>query len=227
MAIRLYHFPQSGPSFRVRIALALKGLNYEPIRIDLMKRASHPEYYEVLSPDGLVPLLEITDDENNEPPIHLGQSMAIIEFLDERFTEHGLLPGDHLHRAHVRSLAQTIACDLHPLNNLRVMRYLSRPLELDADSRSAWYNHWITKGLKAYEKRLDALNSFRKAQGLPSSIYSWGDRLGLADCCLIPQLVNAPRMGLELASLNIPLTLGVFENAMQHSAVQASHPDRF
>ena len=111
--------------------------------------------------------------------------------------------------------------------NLRVMRYLSRPLELDADSRSAWYNHWITKGLKAYEKRLDALNSFRKAQGLPSSIYSWGDRLGLADCCLIPQLVNAPRMGLELKSLNIPLTLGVFENAMQHSAVQVSHPDRF
>ena len=227
MAIRLYHFPQSGPSFRVRIALALKGLNYEPIRIDLLKRESHPEYYEVLSPDWLVPLLEIIENENKEAPIHLGQSMAIIEFLEERFPQQALIPQDALHRAHVRSLAQTIACDLHPLNNLRVMRYLSRPLELDAGTRSDWYNHWITEGLKAYEKRLDGLRLFRKRQGLPPSIYSWGDRLGLADCCLIPQLVNAPRMGLELTSLNIPLTLGVFENAMAHSAVQASHPDRF
>ena len=227
MAIRLYHFPQSGPSFRVRIALALKGLDYEPVRIDLLKRESHPEYYDVLSPDGLVPLLELTDEQGGQPPVRIGQSMAIIEFLDERFTDHALLPGDPLHRAHVRSLAQTIACDLHPLNNLRVLRYLSRPLKLEADARSDWYNHWITEGLKAYEKRLIALKSAREVLGLPPSTYSWGDTLGLADCCLIPQLVNAPRMGLELASLNIPITLGVFENAMQHKAVQESHPDRF
>ena len=109
-----------------------------------------------------------------------------IEFLEERFPQQALIPQDALHRAHVRSLAQTIACDLHPLNNLRVMRYLSRPLELDAGTRSDWYNHWVTEGLKAYEKRLDGLRLFRKRQGLPPSIYSWGDRLGLADCCLIP-----------------------------------------
>jgi maleylacetoacetate isomerase len=227
MAIRLYHFPQSGPSFRVRIALALKGLDYEPVRIDLLKRESHPEYYDVLSPDGLVPLLEITDEEGGQAPFRIGQSMAIIEFLDERFTDHALLPEDPSHRAHVRSLAQTIACDLHPLNNLRVLRYLSRPLQLQADARSNWYNHWITEGLTAYEKRLVELKSLREALGLPPSAYSWGDTLGLADCCLIPQLVNAPRMGLELASLNIPLTLDVFENAMQQKAVQESHPDRF
>jgi maleylacetoacetate isomerase/maleylpyruvate isomerase len=227
MTIRLYHFPQSGPSYRVRIALALKGLNYEPVRIDLLKRENHPEYYEILSPDGLVPLLELTDEQGGEAPFRIGQSMAIMEFLDERFTECALLPKDPIHRAHVRSLAQTIACDLHPLNNLRVLRYLSRPLQLDADARSNWYNHWIIEGLNAYEKRLVVLHRLREALGLPSSNYSWGDTLGLADCCLIPQLVNAPRMGLELASLNIPLTLGVFENAMQHKAVQESHPDLF
>ncbi len=227
MPIRLYHFPQSGPSFRVRIALALKGLDYEPIRIDLLKRESHPEYYEVISPDGLVPMLELIDEHGTQPSIRIGQSMAIIEFLDEKFNNHPLLPDDALYRAHVRSLAQTIACDLHPLNNLRVLRYLSRPLQLDTDTRSDWYNHWITEGLKAYENRLLVLHELRKASGLPPSIYSWGDTLSLADCCLIPQLVNAPRMGLELATLNIPLTLGVFEHAMQHKAVKESHPDQF
>jgi maleylacetoacetate isomerase len=227
MPIRLYHFPQSGPSFRVRIAMALKGLNYEAIRIDLLKRESHPEYYEVISPDGLVPLLELIDEDGTHPTIRIGQSMAIIEFLDERFNNHALLPDDALYRAYVRSLAQTIACDLHPLNNLRVLRYLSGPLKLEADARSDWYNHWISEGLNAYERRLVTLKSLREDFGLPPSTYSWGDTLSLADCCLIPQLVNAPRMGLELSSLNIPLTLGVFTNAMQHKAVKESHPDQF
>jgi maleylacetoacetate isomerase len=227
MAIRLYHFPQSGPSFRVRLALALKGLDYEPVRIDLLKRESHPEYYEALSPDGLVPLLEVTGDDTQEMPLRISQSMAIIEFLDERFPGPRLLPEDILYRAHLRSLAQAIACDLHPLNNLRVLRYLSRPLELDNEKRSSWYNHWIKQGLTAFENRLKALTTLREQHRLPPSIYCWGETLGLADCCLIPQMVNAPRMGLELSSLNIPLTLKVFENAMQHSAVKASHPENF
>lgn len=219
--MKLYNYFRSGTSFRVRIALHLKGLDYEYIPVHLAKGEQHGDAYRALSPDSLVPLLDVEGDPDQA---HLSQSMAIIEYLDETHPEPPLLPRDPLGRARVRALAQTVACEIHPINNLRILKYLAGPLGLTEQQRTDWYNHWVMEGLRAYERRLNDLAQERARLGLPPSVYSYGDTPTLADCCLVPQIVNGQRFGLEYEG--IPLTLAVYERCMQLDAFQHAHPSR-
>ncbi|MFN3829260.1 MAG: maleylacetoacetate isomerase [Tepidimonas ignava] len=219
--MKLYNYFRSGTSFRVRIALNLKGLPYDYIPVHLAKGEQHSDAYRAISPDGLVPVLDV---EGQPDHALLSQSMAIIEYLDETHPEPPLLPRDPLGRARVRALAQTIACEIHPINNLRILKYLAGPLGLSEAQRTAWYNHWVMEGLRAYERRLQDLAQERARLGLPPSMYSYGDTPTLADCCLVPQIVNGRRFGLEYEG--IPLTMAVFERCMQLDAFQRAHPSR-
>ncbi len=178
--ITLYDFWRSSAAYRVRIALNIKGLGYTALPINLGAAAQSDPAYVARNPQGLVPLLV-------EDSAVLSQSLAIMEYLDETHPQPPLLPASALARAQVRSLAQIIACDIHPLNNLRVLNYLKNPLGQSDDVVATWYRHWIISGFAALENR---------AQG-PEFIY--GDTLTLADVCLVPQLANARRFATDLA----------------------------
>ena len=217
--MKLYNYFRSGTSFRVRIALHLKGLPYEYVPVHLAKGEHRQPGYGAVSPDGLVPVLDLEGEPANAL---LSQSMAIIEYLDEIHPTPPLLPADPLGRAKVRALAQTVACEIHPVNNLRILKYLGGPLGLSEAQRTEWYNHWVMEGLRIYERRLQDLNKERAAAGLPPSVYSYGDTPTLADCCLVPQVVNGQRFGLKYEGL--PLTLGVFDACMKLEAFQRAHP---
>ena len=142
-----------------------------------------------------------------------GQSMAIMEFLDETHPEPALLPPDARARAHVRALAQTIACEIHPLNNLRVLKYLVRELHIGEDAKNTWYKHWCRAGLDAFERQLSTR---------PASVFCYGTQPGLADCCLVPQIFNAQRFDVDLAGL--PRTMAVFDQCMALDAFQKAQP---
>ncbi len=146
--MKLYNYFRSSASFRVRIALHLKGLPFEYIPIHLVKGEQSQEPFASISPAQLVPLLEVDDGHS------LTQSLAIIEYLDETHPQPPLLPADPLGRARVRALSQDIACEIHPLNNLRVLRYLVRQLGVDEEAKNAWYRHWVETGLQAVERQL-------------------------------------------------------------------------
>lgn len=219
--MKLYNYFRSGTSFRVRIALNLKGLSYDYIPVHLARGEQHGAAYRAVSPDGLVPVLDV---EGQPDHALLSQSMAIIEYLDETYPEPPLMPRDPLGRARVRALAQTIACEIHPINNLRILKYLGGTLGLSESQRIAWYNHWVMEGLRAYERRLHDLAEERARRGLPPAVYSYGDSPTLADCCLVPQIVNGRRFGLEYDG--IPLTLAVYERCMQLEAFQRAHPSQ-
>ncbi|VWX63751.1 Maleylpyruvate isomerase [Burkholderiales bacterium 8X] len=206
--MKLHNYFRSSASFRVRIALNLKGLDYDYIPVHIAKGEHHTGPFAEISPDRLVPLLETDGDQ-------LSQSMAIIEYLDEVHPEPALLPSDPLARAHVRALAQTIACEIHPLNNLRVLKYLVRDLKQDEDAKNAWYRHWVREGLEAFERQLVRH---------PASIYSWGSTPTLADCCLVPQIFNGQRFNCDFAGL--PRTMAAFEACMQLEAFQKAQPSR-
>jgi maleylacetoacetate isomerase/maleylpyruvate isomerase len=148
--------------------------------------------------------------------------MAIIEYLDETHPNPPLLPADPLGRARVRALAQTVACEIHPVNNLRILKYLGGTLKVTDEQRDAWYNHWVLEGLQSYERRLQDLAAQRAAAGLPPSVYSYGDTPTLADCCLVPQVINGTRFGLKYE--NLPLTMAVHEACMKLPAFQQAHP---
>lgn len=184
--IVLYTYWRSSAAYRVRIGLELKGLAWEARRVHLVRDGGeqHLDAYRRLNPQQLVPTL-----------LHEGhaltQSLAIVEYLDERFPQVPLLPADAAGRARVRALAQLVACDIHPINNLRVMQYLERSLQLPADARTQWTLHWIAEGFAAMEAML--------ANSRDTGTFCHGDRPGLADLCLLPQLYNAHRFGLDLA----------------------------
>ena len=205
--MKLYNYFRSSASFRVRIALALKGLAYEYVPVHLPKGEHRQSSYTERAPDGLVPLLELDDG------TRLSQSMAIIEFLDERYPAPALLPPDALGRARVRALAQTIACEIHPLNNLRVLKYLSGPLKVDEEAKNTWYRHWVRTGLEAFERQL-VLHT--------EGPYAWGATPSLADCCLVPQIFNARRFDTPLDGL--PRTMAVFDACMALPAFQQAQP---
>ncbi|TNF57867.1 MAG: maleylacetoacetate isomerase [Burkholderiales bacterium] len=205
--MKLYNYFRSSASFRVRIALALKGISYEYLPVHLAKGEHRQPDYAGIAADGLVPLLELPDG------TRLSQSMAIIEFLDETHPEPRLLPADALSRARVRALAQTVACEIHPINNLRVLKYLSGVLKVEEEAKNTWYRHWVRTGLEAFERQL--------AQQ-PQSRFCFGETPTLADCCLVPQIFNARRFATPLDGL--PRTMAAFDAAMALSAFQQAQP---
>jgi maleylacetoacetate isomerase/maleylpyruvate isomerase len=213
--MKLFNYYRSSASFRVRIALAIKGLAYEYVPVHLARGEHKLAAYADVSADGLVPLLETGSE-------HLSQSMAIIEYLDETHPQPPLLPADALGRAKVRALAQSIACEIHPLNNLRVLKYLVKELQVSEEAKNSWYRHWVRDGLESFERQLGSLGAQRRQAGLAPSRYCWGDTPTLADCCLVPQIFNGKRFDTNLDGL--PLTMGVFDACMQLAAFQQAQP---
>jgi maleylacetoacetate isomerase len=205
-AMKLFNYFRSSASFRVRIALALKGLPYDYISVHLAKGEHKKPEYAALAADGLVPLLDTGEEK-------LSQSMAIIEYLDETHPEPALLPADPLGRAKVRALSQSIACEIHPLNNLRVLKYLVNDLKVSEEAKNAWYVHWSRSGLEAFERQL-ALR--------PASTYCYGNTPTMADCCLVPQIFNAQRFNTPLNDL--PRTMAAFDACMNLEAFQKAGP---
>jgi len=205
--MELFNYFRSSASWRVRIALALKGLDYDYRSIHLRKNEHFAPSFGALTPAQLIPLLR--DGENV-----VSQSMAIIEYLDEMHAEPPLLPRDALSRAHVRALAQDIACEIHPLNNLRVLRYLTTELGLDEARKNQWIHHWIRKGLAVVEQRLQTV----------AGACCFGDTPGLADCVLVPQVYNAQRFDCPLD--DFPTVLRVSEHCLTLPAFAETHPSK-
>ncbi|RZI96766.1 MAG: maleylacetoacetate isomerase [Variovorax sp.] len=210
--MKLHNYFRSSASFRVRIALNLKGLDYEYLPVHIARGEHLAGSYAAVSADHLVPLLEEDASEGGE---RFSQSMAIIEYLDEVHPEPPLLPRDPVGRAHVRALSQSIACEIHPVNNLRVLKYLVRELKLDEAAKNAWYRHWVREGLEAFERQL--------AQK-PAGIYCWGNTPTMADCCLVPQVFNGQRFECDFSGL--PRTMAAFDACMQLDAFQRAQPAR-
>ena len=207
--MKLYGYFRSSAAFRVRIALNLKKLDYETAAIHLRRNdQTRPDYLRV-NPQGLVPTLEDGDRT-------LIQSLAIIEYLDETYPDPPLLPRPSADRARVRALAEIVACDIHPINNLRVLRYLTHSLGHDEAAIASWYNHWIGAGFQAVERLL--------ADDSRTGNFCHGDAPGLADITLVPQVVNAERYRLDLAPY--PTISRIFENCMKLEPFVAAHPDK-
>jgi maleylpyruvate isomerase len=203
----LHGYWRSGPSWRVRVALELKGLAYEHVGHDLRTGAQRSEAYLALNAQGLVPALEV------EPGV-LTQSPAILEWIEERWPQPPLLPPEPFARAEVRAMAALVACDIHPLNNLRVLKALKHDFGADDAQISTWTARWITAGFDALERAIE-----RHGRG-----WAWGDAPTLADCCLIPQVYSARRFEVDLTPY--PRILAFDARAAEHAAFQAAHPDR-
>jgi maleylacetoacetate isomerase len=207
--MKLYGFFRSSAAFRVRIALNLKGLSYETVAIHLRRNEQGNPQYRALNPQGLVPTLELDDGRR------LIQSLPIIEYLDEVHPARPLLPPAAADRARVRALAAIVACDIHPINNLRVLRYLTHTLGHDEAAIGAWYNHWIGTGFAALEPLLTA--------DARTGTFCHGDSPGLADVVLVPQVVNAQRYQLDMAPY--PTIARIYRSCMVLAPFAAAHPD--
>ncbi len=204
--MELYSFFNSSTSYRVRIALALKGLDFDlkPINLRTLEHRT-PEYMDI-NPAAGVPLL-------NDDGFQLGQSLAIIDYLDAKYPEPRLIPQDLHQRARVLEMADLVACDMHPLNNLRVLRYLVKELGVSEEAKNGWYQHWIAEGFRGLEELLARADSGQ---------YCVGGQVSLADCCLVPQVANAKRMGCDLSPY--PRVLAVFEHCSALPAFQKAAP---
>lgn len=207
--MKLYGYFRSSAAFRLRIALNLKRLDYDNAFIHLRRGDQRAPGFLGINPQGLVPALEVDGRT-------LIQSLPIIEYLDETHPEPPLVPREPAGRARVRGLAAIVACDIHPLNNLRVLRYLQRDLGHDQDAIATWYNHWIAAGFTALEQLL--------AGDSQTGAFCHGDTPGLADIALVPQVVNAERYRLDLAAY--PTITRIFHTCMQLDAFAAAHPGR-
>ncbi len=205
MTIRLYDYWRSSAAYRVRIALNLKGLAYEAVDVSLMDGAHRLPNYVAKNPQGFVPMLEVGD-------VRITQSLAIIEWLDATYPGPRLIPADPTARAHVMAKALVIAADIHPINNLRILKYLSGPLGLDDSARDDWYRHWIAEGFAALEAMADADQPFLG-----------GEAVGLADICLVPQMANARRFETPLAAY--PNLVRIDAACTVLPAFHAAHPD--
>jgi maleylacetoacetate isomerase len=203
----LYEAPRSSAAYRVRIALNLKGVDYESRPVNLLESEQNGAEYRAINPQGLVPMLEIDGH-------RLTQSLAIISYLDLKFANQPLLPNAAEARADVLAMALIVACDIHPLNNLRVLRYLKHELGQEQQTIDQWYAHWIREGLPALEAMA----------GAQAGAFLHGDAPTLADVCLIPQLYNARRYNLPLEEYPILLRVEAKANALDSFA--AAHPDR-
>lgn len=202
----LHDYFRSSAAYRVRIALNLKGIDYDRHSVNLAEGAQKGAAYRALNPQGFVPMLEIDG-------LKLTQSLSIAVYLDQKYPDPPLTPRDPADGAHVRALALTVACDIHPLNNLRVLKYLSGELGATQDQCDAWYAHWVIEGFAA----LEALAAPR------AGAFLFGDQPSLADVCLVPQLYNARRFAVPIAPY--PSLRRADESASAHPAFAAAHPD--
>ena len=206
--MKLYTYFRSSAAFRVRIALNLKGLAYEPKFVHLAKGEHRkPEYAEV-NAQALVPTLVLDDGSR------LTQSLAIIEYLDDKHPLPPLIPSDAMAKATVRALSLLVSCEIHPLNNLRVLQYLKRALGQNEEQVNTWYRHWVADGLQKFEAEL------KKGAGA----FCHGDTPTMADCCLVPQIFNARRFQCDLAPY--PATMRAFDACMKLEAFDRAQPSR-
>ena len=204
--MKLYTYFRSSAAFRVRIALNLKGVSYAPVFVHLAKGEHRQPGYAKVNAQALLPTLELDDG------TRLSQSLAIIEFLEEKHPTPALLPKDALGRARVRSLSNLIASEIHPLNNLRVLQHHKRALGQNEDQVSSWYRHWVADGLAKLEAELGPAG------------FCHGDAPSMADCCLVPQIFNAKRYHSDLAPY--PNTMRVFDACMKLEAFDRAQPSK-
>ncbi len=207
--MQLYTFFRSSAAYRMRIALNLKGLAYEPVAVSLPRMEHREPEFAAVNPQRLVPALV-------DGPVTLIQSVAMMEYLEETHPEPPLLPADPVERAYVRALTQVIACDIHPLNNVRVLIYLKDQLDHDEQTRNRWYAHWIAEGFAALEGLL-------QSQG-KAGRFCHGDRVSMADVCLVPQVFNAKRF--ECPTDPYPTVMRIFEACQALEAFTQAAPAR-
>lgn len=205
--MQIYSFFNSSTSYRVRIALGLKGLPYDYEAVDIRAKQHREPGYVALNPNANVPLLR--DD-----GFDLGQSLAIIDYLDATHPEPRLIPADTRLRARVLELSYAVACDMHPVNNLRILKYLLKELGVTHEQKDAWYAHWIAEGMTAVEALL--------ARHGGKGAYCFGDQPTLADCCLVPQMFNALRNKCDMTSY--PRAMQIYEHCMQQPTFQNAAP---
>ena len=205
--MKLYTFFRSSASFRVRIALNLKGIAWEPAAVNLPKAEQTQGAFRAVNPAGLVPAL----DDGGEV---LSQSIAIIEYLEETHPLPALLPAGALERAYVRAFSQIVACEIHPLNNLRTLKHLRRTFKLDEEGVNNWYRHWIAEGFAMMESFLVANRRAGR--------HVYADQVTMADCCLVPQVFNAQRYECDLAPY--PTVMRIFDACMKLPAFDAAQP---
>ena len=206
--LTLYSYWRSSAAYRVRIALNLKELEHDIVPVHLMKNEQHAEAFRAINPQELIPVLR-------DGQRLVRQSMAIMEYLDETYPQRPLLPATSRDRARVRSIAQAIACDIHPLNNLRVQQYLERELGASEEQRNAWTRHWIGLGFEAVEAML--------ADNPATGEFCEGEDPGFADCCLVPQLYNARRFGVDVSKY--PNIVRIGEACLALPAFEAARPE--
>ena len=212
--MKLYSYFRSSASYRVRIALALKGLAYDYVPVQIVKNEQAAEPFRSMAPSQLVPALVLDGEGEGAGESVLTQSLAIIEYLDEVQPEPPLLPADAIGRARVRSLALDIACEIHPLDNLRVLRFLTGELGVSEDDKNRWYRHWVETGLEVVERQL--------ATHASTGRFCHGATPGLGDCVLVPQIFNAQRMNCRLD--HVPTVMRVFEACMAEAAFSSTQP---
>jgi len=207
--MKLYTFFRSSASFRVRIALNYKGLPYEPVIVSLPKGEHAGPAFRAVNPQGLVPALE---DSGHV----LSQSLAIMEYLDEAHPGPKLLPADPIARAYVRAFSQLVACEIHPMNNLRTLKYIKKTYNLDEEGVNSWYRHWIAEGFALME-------TFLLEEG-EHGRHVYRDQITMADCCLVPQVFNAQRYQCDLNPY--PTVMRIFDECMKIEAFIAAQPSK-
>lgn len=205
--MKLYSFFNSSTSYRVRIALALKNIAYQYQGVNIRIGEQSSETQRRLNPSKGVPVLETASGEI------LTQSMAIIQYLDDLYSQNPLIPQEPMAKARVLELANAIACDMHPINNLKSLNYLSQTFEVSQEQRNGWYQHWVREGFDAVEAHLERFGS---------GAYCFGEQPTLADCCLVPQVANALRMKCDLSAY--PRILKVYQHCIKHPAFIEAAP---
>ncbi|SFC00183.1 maleylacetoacetate isomerase [Pseudoalteromonas denitrificans] len=210
--MKLYTYFRSSAAYRVRIALNLKGLKHELVPVNLLESAQNSKDYLDVNPQGLLPALA-TEKGN------IGQSLAILEWLEAEFPDTSILPGDHWHQAQIRNLSYAVACDIHPIDNLRILKYLSNELKISDDAKTTWYKHWVEVGFEKIEAMLEMSELY-------NGNFCCGDTPTLADINLVPQVFNALRFKVDMSAY--PKIAAVYEKCNELQAfIDAAPQNQF